>query len=550
MKKPIYVFGHTNPDTDSICASIAYTHFKHVQGFKNVVAMRLGKINKETRYVLDYFDVEEPELLTNIKPQVGDMSYHETPPIYVVDSVQKAWSVMTETGHQMVPVLYHDHRLAGVVTISDIAKTYIGLTDGSVLKENKTPFVNILAVLNGKTVQGDYPYAYVKGNVYTTASIEENQKLTDADILITGMQSHLKKMALESGAGCIIFTGQNMEDMEDLQNIQKDIPEDNKSEIVCVPHTFFKTIKIISQSISVKNVMKTQNLMYFQTDETLEEAKDVMVTSTHSQFPIVDRTGHVQGTISKHHLLDIKKKQVILVDHNEVSQSVPGIEQAEILEIIDHHRVANIDTMSPVFFRAEPVGCTCTIIGKMYDEHNIMPPPEIAGVMLSAILSDTLIFHSPTCTSEDVRVAKKLAQIAGVDLNKYGMDMIAAGTTLENVTPKEILLTDMKYFTLGQYHAAVSQFNTGDFQGIFEMKEKILEEMETLCINENLDISILMITNLIVGGTELLVVGSEKWIADQAFQVRKEENSVFLPDVYSRKKQIIPRLMNFTQNKI
>lgn len=550
MKKPIYVFGHTNPDTDSICAAIAYTHFKHAQGFENVVAMRLGKVNKETRYVLDYFDVEEPELLTNIKPQVGDMAYYEIPPTYVVDSVKKAWSVMTETGHQMIPILYHDHKLAGVVSIADIAKTYIGLTDGSVLKENKTPFVNILAVLSGKIVQGDYPYAYVNGDVYTTASIEDNQKLTDGDILITGMQPHLKKIAFESGAGCIVFTDQDMGNMEDLQDLQKDIPKDNKSAVICVPHSFFKTIKIISQSISVKNVMKTQNLMYFQTDETLEEARDVMVTSTHSQFPIVDQAGHVEGTISKHHLLDIKKKQVILVDHNEVSQSVPGIEQAEILEIIDHHRIANLDTGTPVFFRAEPVGCTCTIIGKMYDENNIMPPTEIAGIMLSAILSDTLIFHSPTCTNEDIRIAKKLSQIAGVDIQQYGMDMIAAGTRLENVTPKEILQMDMKYFTLGQYHAAVSQVNTGDYEGIFAMKKSILEEMETLCINQNLDISILMVTNLIVGGTELIVVGSEKWIADQAFQIRKDENSVFLPEVYSRKKQIIPKLMNFTQNKI
>lgn len=550
MKKPIYVFGHTNPDTDSICAAIAYAHFKHVQGCDNVVAMRLGKINKETRYVLDYFDVKEPELLTNIKPQVGDMAYHEIPPTYVVDSVKKAWSVMTETGHKMIPILYHDHKLAGVVSISDIAKTYIGLTDGSVLKENRTPFVNILAVLSGKTVQGDYPYAYVKGDVYTTASIEENKQLTDADILITGMESHLKKIAFESGAGCIIFTDQDMENLEDLQNIQADIPEDNKSQVICVPHTFFKTIKIISQSISVKNVMKTQNLLYFQTDETLDEARDVMVTSPHSQFPILDRTGHVEGTISKHDLLAIKKRQVILVDHNEISQSVPGIEQAEILEIIDHHRIANIDTGLPIYFRAEPVGCTCTIIGKMYDENNIMPPPEIAGIMLSAILSDTLIFHSPTCTSEDIRIAKKLAQIAGVDINQYGMDMIAAGTTLENVTPKELLLMDMKYFTLGQYRAAVSQLNTGDYKGIFEMKDAMLEEMETLCINEGLDISILMVTNLIVGGTELIVVGSEKWIADQAFRIRQDENSVFLADVYSRKKQIIPKLMNYTQNKI
>lgn len=544
MKKPIYVFGHRNPDTDSICSAIAYAHFKHVLGYENVIAARLGKINKETGFVLNHFNVAEPMLLENIKPQVGDMSHYDVPPIYVVDSVKKVWEAMTIGGRQMIPVLYHDHKLAGVVAVSDIAKTYIGLTDGTVLKENRTPFVNISAVLDGKTIKGNYPYAYVKGDVYTTASLSEDQKLTDADILITGIQPHLRKLAFESGAGCIIFTDQ------DMSRLQMDIPADVESAIICVPHTFFKTIKIISQSISVKNIMKTQNLMYFQTDETLEEAREIMLTSTHRQFPIVDRTGYVRGVISKRHLLNIQKKQVILVDHNEHSQSVNGIEQAEILEIIDHHRIANINTGSPVYFRAEPVGCTCTIIGKMYEENNIMPPPEIAGIMLSAILSDTLIFRSPTCTSEDIRIAKNLSQIAGVDIEQYGMDMIAAGTSLEDISPRDLLYMDMKHFTLGQYHAVVSQMNTGDFKGVFNMKERILEEMEELCVAENIDISILMVTNLIVGGTELMACGREKWIVEQAFDMRKEENSVFLPDVYSRKKQIIPKLMNFTQNKI
>ena len=544
MKKPIYVFGHINPDTDSICAAIAYAHFKHVLGFTNVEAARLGNINKETSYVLNYFNVDKPRLLKDIKPQVEDMSYYAIPPVYIVDSVKKAWEYMTETRHPMIPVLYHDQKLAGVVTISDIAKTYIGLTHGNVLKENKTPFVNIPAVLDGKIVYGNYPYAYVSGEVYTTASLAQDQKLTDGDILITGPQSHLKELAYQSGAGCIIFTDQ------DMDNIQIDLSPDTKSAIMCVPHAFFKTIKVISQSISVKNVMKTQNLMYFQTDETLDEAKEVMLTSTHRQFPIVDRKGHVQGVISKRHLLNIQKKQVILVDHNEISQSASGIEQAEILEIIDHHRIANIDTGSPIYFRSEPVGCTCTIIGKMYDENNIMPPREIAGIMLSAILSDTLIFHSPTCTSEDIRIAKKLAQIANVDIKEYGMDMIAAGTMLENVTAKELLHMDMKYFTLGQYHAVVSQVNTGDYEGIFNMIDEILTEMQELCYRENLDLSVLMVTNLILGGTELIAVGSEKWIADKAFEIHRGENSVFLPDVYSRKKQIIPKLMNYVQNKI
>lgn len=542
MGKETYVFGHRNPDTDSICSAIAYAHLKSALGESNVKAVRLGKVSKETNYALNYFNVEAPTLIEHIKPQVSDMKYYAIPPIYVVDSVKKAWDVMTEHRRPMIPVLYPDHKLAGVVSISDIAKTYIGLTDGSVLKNHRTPFVNIPAVLEGKLIYGDYPQPYVEGDVYTTASITDEDKLNDVDIVITGNNKVLIQMAINSGAGCVIITDQDMEQIDFTQK-----PE-NECAIICTPYSFFKTIKMISQSISVKNLIGNQDLIYFQTEDTIDEVKEIMLNTTHRHFPIVDEEGKVKGIISKRHILDIQKKPVILVDHNERGQSARGIEQAEIREIIDHHRIANIDTVGPVYLRAEPVGCTSTIVAKMYEEHNIMPPKEIAGLMLSAILSDTLIFKSPTCTPTDERMAKRLAKIAEVNLEEYGMDLIAAGTSLEGVPASELLEMDRKPFTLGKYSTAVAQINTGDFKSIYKMRDEILAEMEALRERENLELVVLMVTDVIVGGTELFAVGPEKWIIERAFELPKGDDSIFLKDVYSRKKQIIPQLTAASQN--
>lgn len=538
MDKKIYVFGHKNPDTDSICASISYAHLKRALGCDNVEAVRLGKVNKETQFALDYFGVKAPNLLKNIKPQVNDMNFYNIPSVYVVDSVKKAWDVMTECGRQMIPVLYHDHKMAGIISISDIAKTYIGLTDGSVLKEHKTPFINIPSVLEGKVVAGAYPHAYVLGDVYTTASISDDQKLTETDIIITGPNEDRIQRAIRTGAGCIIITDQNM------HALSLNLPEDFSSAIVCTSFSFFKTIKMISQSISVKNILKKENITFFQTDDYLDEVKQIMLTNSYRYFPIIDHEGIVKGLASKRHLLDIQKKKVILVDHNERGQSADGIEQAEILEIIDHHRVANLDTGNPVYLRAEPVGCTNTIIGKMYEEHNIMPPKEIAGIMLSAILSDTLIFKSPTCTEEDIKIATRLAEIAEVDPYSYGAEMLSAGTSLEGTTPAELLNIDRKAFKIGKLNVSVAQINTGDFQSIYKIKTEILEEMRRIEENENVDLCMLMVTDIVIGGTELIVSGRERQLAEGLFDLAPTDDSIFLKDVFSRKKQIVPKLMS------
>lgn len=542
MERNIYVFGHINPDTDSICSAIAYAHLKRALGYKHVVAARLGKINKETTYALNYFDVKEPILIENIKPQVGDTNYYAVPPIYLADSVKKVWDIMTTQHRQMLPVLFDDGKLAGIISMSDIAKTYIGLTDGSVLKNHTTPFSNIVSVLEGQLVSGSYPDTYIQGDVFTTDSIGNDTVLSPLDIVITGSKNELIISAINTGAGCVIITQQ------DTDHIPLDRFKNSSCAIVCTPYSFFTTIKMISQGISVKDLIRKNNVVYFETDDTLDEVKEIMLKSPYRTFPIIDEEGQVRGIISKRHLIDIKKKKVILVDHNEKTQSALGIEQAEILEIIDHHRIANIDTQIPVFLYSEPVGCTCTIIANMYEQHGITPPKSIAGIMLSAILSDTLLFKSPTCTDKDIQAAKKLAKLADVDILQYGRDLLIFGTSLEGMSAKEILHMDMKRFALGKYNISVSQVNTGDFKSLFDIKDALVREMEYLATLNNLDVIMLMVTDIVLGGTELITYGRERWITERAFDLDKEDISVFLPGVYSRKQQIIPKLMMTIQN--
>lgn len=541
MDKQIFVFGHMNPDTDSICSAIAYTNLKKELGYKNVVAARLGDINRETKFVLDYFDVEIPVLLENVEPQVCDLNFYVSELVRKDDSVKTVWELMKNNKRKMFPVVDEKNRLTGVVSITDIATAYMELEDEMALKNQRAKFSKLIEALDGEVIAGSYPYEYVEGNIYTDSTLDEDQILTKGDIVITGHVKKLHKRVIKSGAGCIIVAeGKTSKKLFDSE-------EELTCAVVTVPHTFFKTIKLINQSIPVKSIMKKKNLVYFQMDDYIDEVKEIMQSSVYRNFPVVDSEGVVKGVISRRNLIDINRKNVILVDHNEKGQSIKGLEKANILEIIDHHRVADIYTMSPLYFRAEPVGSTATIISKMYKENNITPTKSMAGIMLSAILSDTLIFKSPTCTEEDKKEAEYLAKIAGVKIKSYGMKLIAAGTSLEGKTAEEIYYSDMKNFVFGHYNIVISQINTADFKGIFDLITDIKEIMKKLCEDKKYDLALLMVTDIILGGTELIAIGLAKELAHKAFGMGLKEDSIFLPGVLSRKKQVVPRLMNAVQ---
>lgn len=542
MNKKTYVFGHQNPDTDSICSAIAYAYYKRCLGDTNVVAARLGALNRESNFALNKFNIKPPIIVHHIKPQVLDMNYYKVRPVYTGDSVKKAWTVMGESGKGIVPVLHQDHSLAGVVTLTDIAKSYLELTENTVLRETRTPFVNILSVLNGKIIYGEYPEPYVQGDIYTIAEIQDDSRLNNTDIILTGNNPRLIEEAVNTGAGCVIVTG------VDIEHINVLIPKNATCAVVCVPDCFSTVIKMINQSTPIKNIMGKNELIFFETEDTIDEVKEIMLKSSFRHFPILNKDAEVAGLISKRHILDIQKKKVILVDHNENSQSALGIDQAEILEIIDHHRVANIDTQTPVFLRVEPVGCTCTIIAKMFNEANIMPPREIAGLMLSAILSDTLCFKSPTCTPEDIKVANRLAKIAEVDIMAYGEELISIGGALDKIPISEILEGDVKTFSLGEYKTLISQVNTTSLKSLEKIQHNLVQEMNAIQLKNQVDLVILIVTDILLGGSEIIAVGPQKKLAEKAFGIAPDKNSVYLEDVCSRKKQIIPQLTTAIQN--
>lgn len=531
-----YIFGHKNPDTDSICSTISYYNLKKQLGYSNYVPARLGEINKETRFALDYFGIEEPILLNNLNPQVSDLNFPKTVVAYETDTVKKTLEKIISRTGRSIPVVDNNEKLIGIVSISDIVPPFLDMTSKTVLKEFNTPFINIQKELDAKVLFGKYPDNTITGNVYLYSDLTVDINLEPSDIIIADKDTDIiQKYKIKD---CCLILG-NCDNQEDSK-----IDSSFQGVVLTTHFSVYEIVKSISYSVPIKTMVEKEALEYFVTYETIDDVKNNMLTSKHMRFPVVDELGYIKGMISRSNLIDISRKKAVLMDHNEKNQSIEGIENTEITEVIDHHRVANIQTIAPLYFRIEPLGSTCTIVAKMYEENGISINKQIAGVMLSGIISDTLLFKSPTCTEEDKRIAYKLSSIIGIDIEKYGMKLITAGSSLSEETPENIVKTDMKKFMFGKYRVMISQINTGDFAGFYAIFNNILDEMNRKCEAENIDLAVLMITDIVVGGTEILPVGRERWIAENAFKMNKDDISIFLHDVFSRKKQIVPMLMN------
>ncbi len=536
MTQKIYVFGHRNPDTDSVCSAIAYAHLKQCLGHSQVFPARLGPINKETQFVLDTFAVDLPELIKDVKPQVSDLVLTDFSMAYEKDSVSKTMGQIIDHPGRSLPVINDQKKLIGMVSLSDIIPAYTDAFSKSLLRDTETPLDNIIDLLEAQ-VYGSIKSELVQGDVYTITEIEDGLTLTSQDILVTVQQDLYLNRAFATGAGIIIVANASPE-------IVFQIPDDFKGAVLIVAFGPFEVIRLLCQGIPIKNYYQKNHLEYFMTYETIDDVKKNMLTSEHERFPVVDVAGKVLSTISRSNLIDFSRKKVILVDHNERNQSIIGVEEAEIIEVIDHHRVAEIQTATPLYLRIEPVGCTATIVAKMYHEHQVVIPKDMAGLMLSAIISDTLLFNSPTCTKDDRIIARELAKILNFDLKSYGEKMLVAGSNLKEMHPSEIITTDKKLFTMGSYKIGVSQINTGDFRGIFDKLDAVLLEMNKTCEEESLDLAILMVTDIILGGSELIIAGEAKNLAQLAFDFQPGEFSKFMNGVFSRKKQIVPPLMN------
>lgn len=536
MKERIYVFGHKNPDTDSICSAIAYANLKNqVDPDSDYIPAALGLPSSETQYVLDSVGIDPPEIVDHLKSQVSDLTLDPVSYVNEQSSIKETLEKVIGHAGRTIPVAGQYNHLIGVVSISDLLPMYMNRDGQDFLSQSETPFNNLIGALPVTLEHGQRPNGIVKGRLVLFDDLLEGDVLTEEDIIFCNVQTYEKGGLDECGAGMLIMGNKSEQPLAKRKHEWRTLYTTDQS--------VYAMIRQIHKTVPIQSIVRKSNLEYFTTYETLDDVKKNMATSRYRQFPVVDESGHIVGMMSRSNLLNPNRKKAILVDHNEKGQSIDGIEDVAILEVIDHHRVADIQTMRPLYFRVEPVGSTSTIVAKMYEENDVEISPQMAKIMLSAILSDTLLFKSPTCTPIDKKIGSKLAEIADIDVTGYGMQMIYAGSDLENATPMSVLKTDMKRFMFGNRKVIIAQTNTSDFDGFFGMYKEILSNMEKLLEKEEADLYVLLVTDIIVGGTELVAKGQAKWIAEQAFKLDPKENSVFLPGVFSRKKQVVPKLM-------
>lgn len=538
MKDFIYISGHKNPDSDSICAAIGYAEFKNKTEKIPAIPIRLGNISRETQFILDYFNVEAPKLVENVKPQISDLDIDKVPTIKSSISLKKAWDIMQNEKTMTLPVVDDNENLVGIVSSSNLTSTYMKLWDNSILCKSNTSITNILDTLEAKALYINEK-TELKGKILIGAMLPESiQKFVcEGDIVICGNRDDSQKIIAESKASLIIVTG-NYEVNDDV--IEK--CKQNGCAIIVTPYDSFTASRIITQSIPVEYVMGKDNLIYFKENDFIEDVKKEMLETRYRSYPVLDENGKVIGLISRYHLLSKNKKKVILVDHNEASQSVNGLKDAELLEILDHHRIGDIQTGLPIYFRNEIIGSTSSIVALRFFENGITPSREVAGLLSGALISDTLLLKSPTTTDRDREILDKLCKIAGIDAEKFAKEMFKAGTSLEGRTPDQIFNQDFKTFHINSFKVGVSQITTMDLDGFRAKKDELISLMKEKVKLESYDILVLLATDIIEAGSEVVPVGNYNELVGKAFNVDFNSDSAYIPNIVSRKKQVIPPL--------
>ncbi len=535
--KPIYVIGHRNPDTDSICSAISYAHLKQAMGI-NAVAARCGKINNETKYALEYFKIEQPHLLTDLYPRVKDVTLEVKTVVRQHDTLRHLGEVMRKSELRSVPVTDSKGELVGIVTVSDLAKRYFLELGLQSLVDMRVRYRDIIQATESKVLVAGDENEFIEGGVKIAAGSVETTLMTlqPKDIVLVGDRSvtTLRKI-LHSGVSCMIVTGGcrvAAEALAEAANL--------KIFVLATPYDTYTVGRLLNQCVPIRRIMHSDPIC-FRPMDLLSDIKGIMDEHRFRSYPVVENNKLV-GIVSSDKIMLPDREKVILVDHNERGQAVEGIEDAKIVEIIDHHRLGGVQTSEPIYIRQEPVGCTCTIVANMHWDNDIEIPPSIAGLLLSAIISDTVLFKSPTCTNKDRKTAERLAEIAGVDLKEYGLAMLRAGAGIGGKTPTEIAKNDLKEFKIGDYRIIVSQISVMDPNEVLNIEEKLIEVMKENCEREGFDMHLLMVTDILEESTYLLYSGSPKTLIGEAFKKDASGTHVYLPGVMSRKKQIIPPL--------
>ena len=528
----IYVTGHRNPDTDSIVSAMAYAALRNATGDRQYVAARLGHISDETRLILSRFSFEPPALIQSMRTQVQDLDYDVPPILHEAVTVGRAWSAMEKDSHiSAVPIADEEGRLRGMMTAGDIAAYDMRTIEAPRLEE--VPLFNILSVLEGQLLgETEEVVNTISGQV--VLALPQSGELPPfrqrETVLICGNQPDMLREAVAFGVACVVLC-------------QAELPEEIRAQvkntcIISTPYDGFRAVRRIFQAIPVGRLAQQKEVIAFHLEDYIDDVREVVLQSRYRSYPILDQQERVVGSLSRYHLIKPRRKRVVLVDHNEAAQSVPGLEQADVLAIIDHHRLADIQTKNPIYFRNE--GSTCTIVAGMYQERGMMPSAKLAGLMAAAIVSDTVMFKSPTCTSRDRRMAERMAHIANLSLEELGREIFSASTP-EDKPVDQLLFTDFKEFHIAGHDFGVSQITCVDSDRQLRRKDQFLALMEQTRAEHGYSMMLLMLTDVLLEGSKVLCVGGEDTF-QQAFNTELRDHEAFLPRIMSRKKQIIPML--------
>lgn len=530
----VYVIGHKNPDTDSIVSAMAYAALKNALGGDHYIAARYGHLNTETSFLLDRFGFQPPVYLRSVRTQVCDIDYDTPPTIGSGVPISYAWRIIHTDSNRAsgLPIIHEDGRLFGLVTAGAMAESDMNSVSEPVV--SRIPVFNLLSALEGHIINSDQDcFDEISGEVIIALPGDSSSHIRSGSIVLCGDQKDVADQALETGAACLIFCATSLS--EQYRN------QSSSTCMIVTPFDAYRASRLIFQSIPVSRIACTDNLQFFHLSDYLDDVREAVIQSRFRSYPVLDEEDKVVGTLSRYHLIRPRRKKVVLVDHNELGQAVAGLEQAEIIGIIDHHRLADVQTGNPVYMRNEPVGSTTSIIASMYQEHGLMPSPKLAGLMASAIISDTVMFKSPTCTPHDKILAERLARHAGINCEELGKAMFSRGVS-SDMSVDDLLKYDIKEFHLTSHSLAISQITTVDSIPFLQKKDDLIASMEKLRKEKQYDIVIMMITNVLKEGTELLFAGDEEIIRNAFTPEDLHGNHVFLPQVLSRKKQIVPAL--------
>ena len=541
--RPIKVIGHRNPDTDSICSAIAYSRLKNILDPEHPCKpCRAGLLNRETEFVLDYFKVPQPQLYTDVSPHIRDVDIRPAEGVDGEMSLRRAWMTMRDQQLDTLCVVDGEQNLQGVITVKDVATANMDGIDPHSLEIARTSYQNLIDILDGTVLVGDVSGKTVEGRVIIgSGSAEQIEKsISPGDIVIVSNRGDSQLAALEMDAGCIIVCASSK-----VSRTMQMLAEEKGCIVITTSTSTYVAGQMLSQAVPVRHYMTRENLLTFTLHTPVEAATKVMAAVRFRYFPVLDDDGKYIGVVSRRNLLNLHKKQLILVDHNEKGQAVEGIEEAEVLEIIDHHRIGAMETEGPVYFRNVPVGCTCTIVYQMYRENDVEIDPTTAGLLLSAILSDTLMFRSPTCTPADERAARALAELAGVDLEEYADAMFAHGGDVSGKTAEEVFNGDYKIFTSGDVRFGVGQGSYMTEKNRRAAQALVGPYLPEALAKQQLDYIFYMFTDVRNSSTELLMAGAgAAELVEKTFHTALENGVATLPGVVSRKKQMIPALIN------